>query len=162
MPLRIPDVWWYISIPSSIALRPGPRRCTPRLPRNLTLPSSGEFTKDQGDPGGVVVDAMVQLLQLAVDEGWSIASAGSELSERISDEVVLHRVRTNVSRILSESSSAVIERAAAIVEGALGLRSAGQSEIDHIATCGWPYASLCPRCYPLAPTIEGNNAPSLN
>jgi hypothetical protein len=110
--------------------------------------ASEEFPRDQGERSGAVVDAMVQLLQLAVDEGWSVASAAPELCSRASDEAVLRRVRTNVSKIMSESSSAVIERAAAIIDGALRVGNTGPSEIDHIATCGWPYESSCPRCHP--------------
>jgi len=113
--------------------------------------SSRESPNDQRDSDVAVVDAMVLLLQFAVNEGWSVASAGPELRKRAFDEAVLRRVRTNVSKILSESSSAVIERAAAIVDGALELESTGERQIDHIATCGWPYASMCPRCYPLRP-----------
>ena len=124
--------------------------------------SFGEFPNDQRDPDGAVVDAMVLLLQLAVNEGWSVASAGPELRMRAFDEAVLRRVRTNVSKILLESSSAVIERAAAIVDGALRLERARHSKIDHIATCGWPYSSPCPRCYPLALITEAHHAPSLN
>jgi hypothetical protein len=26
--------------------------------------------------------------------------------------------------------------------------SAVASEVDHVASCGWPYASACPRCSP--------------
>jgi hypothetical protein len=110
-----------------------------------------EFPRDQGDRSDAVVDTMVQLLQLAVDEGWSVASAAPELRWRTSDEAVLRRVRTNVSKILSESSSAVIERAAAIIDGALSLEKTWPSEVDHIATCGWPYESSCPRCHPPHP-----------
>jgi hypothetical protein len=22
------------------------------------------------------------------------------------------------------------------------------AEVDHVASCGWPYASACPRCFP--------------
>jgi hypothetical protein len=110
--------------------------------------TSGEFPSDLRDPDSAVVAAMVLLLQLAVDDGWSVASAGPELRNRARDEAVLRRVRTNVSKILLESSGTVIERAAAIVDGALRLERARHSKIDHIATCGWPYSSLCPRCYP--------------
>jgi hypothetical protein len=59
-------------------------------------------------------------LQLAANDGWSVASAGPKL------------------------------------------QSAGHNQIDHVATCGWPYPSLCPRCYPLALTTEAHDAPSLN
>jgi len=122
---------------------------------------SKESFRDLGNRS-VVVNAMVQLLRLAIDEGWSVTSAAPELRGRTPDEAVLRCVRTNVSKILSESSSAVMERAAAIVDSALALVGSGRSEIDHVATCGWPYASLCPRCYPLSSTAEGDNAPSLN
>lgn len=27
--------------------------------------------------------------------------------------------------------------------------------IDHVATCGWPYDSMCPRCFPPLLLIEG-------
>jgi hypothetical protein len=124
--------------------------------------TSGQLPNDQGDSDGAVVDAMVLLLQLAVNEGWSVATAGPELRKRAFNDVELRRVRTNVSKILSESSSAVIERAAGFVEGALRLESARHSEIDHIATCGWPYPSPCPRCHPLDLTTEADDAPSLN
>jgi hypothetical protein len=26
---------------------------------------------------------------------------------------------------------------------------------DHVATCGWPYDSMCPRCFPPLMLIEG-------
>lgn len=26
---------------------------------------------------------------------------------------------------------------------------------DHVATCGWPYDSICPRCFPPLMLIEG-------
>jgi hypothetical protein len=121
------------------------------LPRIVSVLTCEEFPRDQGERSGAVVDTMVQPLQLAVDEERSVASAAPELRCRASDEAVLRRVRTNVSKIMSESSSAVIERAAAIIDGALSLENMGPSEFDHIATCGWPYDSPCPRCYPSSP-----------
>ena len=85
-----------------------------------------EFPRDQDERSGAVVDTMVQFLQLALDQERSVASA-------------------------AESSSAVIERAAAIIDGALSLGNMRPSEVDHVATCGWPYESPCPRCYPSSP-----------
>jgi hypothetical protein len=26
--------------------------------------------------------------------------------------------------------------------------SDSETYIDHIATCGWPYVTMCPRCFP--------------
>jgi hypothetical protein len=90
--------------------------------------ASEEFsTRDQGDRRGAVVDTMVQVLQFAVDQECSVASV----------------------KIISGSSSAVIERAAAIIGSALNLGTTERSEVDHIATCG---DSPCPRCDPLAAT----------
>ena len=33
------------------------------------------------------------------------------------------------------------------IEAALGF--------DHVTTCGWPYDSQCPRCFPAPSSIEG-------
>ncbi len=129
---------------------------------DFALFSPGEFSDHHAGPNKAVEDATVQLLQLAAHDVWSVASPGPELRGRTFDEAVLHRVGSNVSKILSESSSAVIERASVIVDGAPELESAGQREIDHIATCGWPYASPCPRCYPLDLIAEAHDAPSFN
>jgi hypothetical protein len=109
---------------------------------------SEEFPGDQGARRGAVVDAMVQLLQLSVDEERSVASSAPELRLLASDDAVLRRVEINVSKIMAESSSAVIERAAGIIDAALRFGTPGQNEVDHIATCGWPYESSCPRCHP--------------
>jgi hypothetical protein len=27
-------------------------------------------------------------------------------------------------------------------------------QVDHVATCGWPYDSMCPRCFPSPLLIE--------
>jgi len=29
-----------------------------------------------------------------------------------------------------------------------GAVAAAGVEVDHVASCGWPYASACPRCFP--------------
>jgi hypothetical protein len=28
-------------------------------------------------------------------------------------------------------------------------------QVDHVATCGWPYESMCPRCFPPLLLIKG-------
>lgn len=53
--------------------------------------------------------------------------------------------------------------AAQILQGALQLDSDPDAvqrievaiEVDHIATCGWPYANACPRCFPPFSLSEG-------
>jgi hypothetical protein len=100
-----------------------------------------------------VVDAMIEMVRLAVDRAWTVASATRVLRERVPDAAVLYRVRSNVSKMLVESPSEIIERAAVIVDGALTLGVPENSAVDHVASCGWPYDSPCPRCYPLSLTI---------
>lgn len=120
MPLRAPGANGKQGFSSGCFSVPDPGGAPSRPPRSLDVFTSGEFPNDQGDPDGAFADAMVQLLQLAANDGWSVASAGPKL------------------------------------------QSAGHNQIDHVATCGWPYPSLCPRCYPLALTTEAHDAPSLN
>ena len=99
------------------------------------------------DRRGSVIDAMVQLLRLAVDDEWTEDTAAPELRQRVSDESVLRLAQANVSKIMADSSGWVIERAAAIVESALRQEEPGW-EIDHVASCGWIHDGPCPRCHP--------------
>jgi hypothetical protein len=89
---------------------------------------------------------MVQLLRLAVDDGWAEDAAAPELRQRVPDSSVLQLAQANVAKIKAESSGWVIDRAAAIVEGALGRGEPRSKEINHVASCGWTGESPCPRC----------------
>jgi hypothetical protein len=91
---------------------------------------------------------MIQLVRLATDSARSAASAATLLRAHEADELVLRRAQAKMSWALAERPSEVIERAAAILDGALSL-GAPDRDIDHARTCGWPYYAPCPRCYPL-------------
>jgi hypothetical protein len=79
-----------------------------------------------------VVDAMVQLLRLAVDDGWTEEAAAPELRRRVPDQWVLRLAKANVTKITAESSGWVMERAAAIVESALRQAELAGRETDHV------------------------------
>ena len=98
---------------------------------------------------------MIQIVRLAADGAWTLPSASLELRERVPDETALFRARANLSKILAESSSEVIERAAAIVDVALSQSVPENRDIDHVASCGWPFDGPCPRCSPPTLTAEG-------
>ena len=90
-----------------------------------------------------VLDAMVQL-----DDESSEDAAALELRQRVASGSSLRLARANVAKIRAESSGWVIERAAAIVESAMRQGKPADSEIDHVASCGWVYDGLCPHCHP--------------
>jgi hypothetical protein len=54
------------------------------------------------------------------------------------------------------STSATDTGAAILVSGVSdGAAAAVSGEVDHVASCGWPFASACPRCFP--PFVLGEN-----
>jgi hypothetical protein len=109
--------------------------------------------KPMAAPGGhcnaAVDEVLVQAERLAPVDVWSVARVATELREHVHDEVLRHRARIRVSWALAERPSAVDERAAAILDEALRLACFADQDVDHVATCGWPYDTPCPRCYPL-------------
>jgi hypothetical protein len=69
--------------------------------------------------------AMVHLVRLVVDEGWTAARAGEALSRQIPDTAVLRRARARVQRALVEGVTPVGNRAVATLEVALAIGAAG-------------------------------------
>ncbi len=64
------------------------------------------------------------------------------------------RLVENIGVCGSESASGV----GASVSGfsaSDGAVAAVSAEVDHVASCGWPYASTCPRCFP--PILLGDS-----
>lgn len=103
-----------------------------------------------GDGPGPLESAMIQLVRLAV-VAQTVAPAARELRRWVQDESVLRLARVNVSRALETSPSAVMARAAAILDGALSLAPTHDAT-DHVASCGWLHAGPFPHCGPPAPT----------
>jgi len=69
--------------------------------------------------------AMVHLIRLVVDDGWSAASAGQALSQQVPDQAVLRRARARVQRAMAESVTPVGKRAVATLQVALSIGADG-------------------------------------
>jgi len=101
--------------------------------------------RDCGD--AAVDDAMIRVLRLALVEPWSLTGAATELRDQTDNEAILWRARIRASHALRGRPCVVTERATAILDETLKLIF-GTYDLDHVATCGWPYGTPCPRCYP--------------
>jgi hypothetical protein len=96
-----------------------------------------------GDPA---IAAVIHLLVLTIDRSWTMDSAATELRKRVPERSVLHRTRDNLSKMLADSSSWIIERSAAILDRALSVPDPDGPLVDHAASCGWVFDGPCPRC----------------
>jgi hypothetical protein len=102
----------------------------------------------EGSSDAAVDDALIQTVRLMCVGPGTVTSAATQLREHVHDEAVLRRARNRVSQALSERPSAEAAHAAAILEEALSLGRVGILDIDHVASCGWPFDTPCPHCYP--------------
>lgn len=109
---------------------------------------SGDSSTSVAGGHDLVVEAMVQLMRLALDVERTVAEAASELRGLVPHESALRRAQANLSKVMATSANWVLDRAAAIVHMAVNHRYTESNEIDHVGSCGWPYASACPRCFP--------------
>jgi hypothetical protein len=92
------------------------------------------------------IAAVTHLLVLTIDHSQTMDSAATELRRRVPEGSVLHRTRDNLSKMLADSSSWIIERSAAIVDRALSVPGPDGPVVDHAASCGWVFDGPCPRC----------------
>jgi len=68
---------------------------------------------------GEVDAALLTLIRLVLDDGWSAQRAGLELREKVNDDSVLRRVRIRVHNALAERPTFVAQRAAQTLDASL-------------------------------------------
>jgi hypothetical protein len=96
--------------------------------------SEHHMTARSGPRRYAVDAAMLQLVRLVLDDGWTAATAAALLRERVRDEAVLRRARAKVSRVLAERAGTVAERAAATLDLALSPGQPQRVDVPTLAT----------------------------
>ncbi len=76
--------------------------------------------------------AILHLVRLVLDEGWTVAEAAAVLCQQVPDVAVLRRARVRVRRTLAERTGPAGQRAAATLDTALAaLQSSGVEVVGH-------------------------------